>query len=157
MTEVKRLRTAKGWSAERLADEMTQVGIPWTRDAVTNLETGRRTRLAAHEVLALAYVLDAESPVDLLVPRSLDTRMPVPVTPAVGVTAATMRDWFEHKTGPLRQWLAAPGPWADAMPDVKSILRERAPNLTDEDLQRIVEFVISLTRSHGEWVTDGSD
>lgn len=63
MASVKRRRLARTptWSAERLAKEMTAVGVPWTRDAVVNLETGRRKRLAAHELLALAYVLDVDS------------------------------------------------------------------------------------------------
>ena len=79
---------------------MTEAGIPWTRDAVVNLETGRRKRLAIHEVLALAYVLDVANPVDLLVP---ETGRYFPILPGQRLYRATVREWFEGKTGPLRQ------------------------------------------------------
>jgi transcriptional regulator with XRE-family HTH domain len=106
MAEVKRLREARQprWSAARLAKEMTAVGIPWTRDAVTNLETGRRKSLHAHELLALAYVLDVASPVDLLAPP---TAARLPVTPEVQAETLDARAWCWGQTGPLRRWLTA--------------------------------------------------
>lgn len=107
MAEVKRLRLArqpKSWSATRLAEEMAAVGVPWTRDAVTNLETGRRKSLAAHELLALAYVLDVASPVDLLVPQ---TAAKLPVTPVIEAHTLDARAWCWGQIGPLREWLAA--------------------------------------------------
>src|SRR5215472_13777805 len=54
MRQVKQLRQARDWSAEHLAAEMADSGVPWTRDTVVNLENGRRKRIAAHELLALA-------------------------------------------------------------------------------------------------------
>jgi transcriptional regulator with XRE-family HTH domain len=107
MAEVKRLRNAmqpEPWTAARLAAEMTAVGVPWTRNTVTNLETGRRKSLHAHELLALAYVLDAPSAVDLLVPQ---TAARIPVTPAVEAATLDARAWCWGQTGPLRGWLAA--------------------------------------------------
>ena len=101
MAEVARLRKAEGrkWSAERLAEEMAKAGIPWTRDTVTNLESGRRKRIAAHEVLALAWVLELPSPVDLLAPPG---DRYVQVLPGRREYTAVVRAWFEGKTGPLR-------------------------------------------------------
>lgn len=110
MREVKRLRLAKdpSWSAERLAEEMAKVGVPWTRDTVTNLESGRRKRIAAHEVLALAWVLDVLSPIELLAP---DTEIKVQVTPEKRVPAEIVRLWFRGEIGSLRDYeeTIAPG------------------------------------------------
>lgn len=110
MREAKRLRLAKRppWSAERLAAEMSEVAIPWTRDTVMNLENGRRKRLAAHELLGLAYVLGVANPVDLIVPMSGKDPTFV-VVPNQLVDRAIVRAWFEGLTGPLREWLQPAG------------------------------------------------
>jgi transcriptional regulator with XRE-family HTH domain len=100
MKAVRRARLAKGWSAQQLAGEMTAVGVPWNADIVVNLEHGRRKSLRVHELLALAWVLDAASPVDLLVPE--DARY-YPVTPKRREYRQTVLAWFAGKTGPLRQ------------------------------------------------------
>lgn len=99
---VKRRRLAKvpTWSAERLAEEMTKVGVPWNADVVVNLEHGRRKSLRVHELLALAWVLEVASPVDLLAAEgSVDM---VWVTPEQRASAETVRAWFKGETGPLR-------------------------------------------------------
>lgn len=97
---IKKLRAAKGWSARELAEEMTRVGVPWNPDIVTNLEHGKRKSLRVHEVIALAYVLDAETPLDLLVP--VENPAGYPVTPNLAVIAESVRAWFLGETGPLR-------------------------------------------------------
>lgn len=91
MRLAKRLREDRRWSAEQLAAAMAKAGVPWTRDTVVNLETGRRKRIAAHELLALAYVLDI-APVVLI--SGLDDLGMVPVTPNLAVTALEARDWM---------------------------------------------------------------
>jgi transcriptional regulator with XRE-family HTH domain len=104
---VRRRRAVLGWSAQRLADEMTQAGIPWNADVVVNLEHGRRKSLRVHELLALALVLDVHSPLDLLVPQ--DQAAPAyPVTPGTLADQATVLAWCKGETGPLRSWLARP-------------------------------------------------
>lgn len=105
MAVVTVLRAKKRWTAARLAAAMTDAGVPWTRDTVVNLENGRRKRLAVHEVLALAYVLDAETPLDLLVPDSVL----FPVTPKVQEGTTFVRDWFDGRTGPLHEFREATG------------------------------------------------
>lgn len=107
MAEVKRRRQAKDWSAGRLAEEMVKVGVPWTRDLVVNLENGRRKRLAVHELMALAFVLDAETPVDLLTPPESRHGKPVLVVPGVFTDHTTLRAWCMGKTGPLRSLIEA--------------------------------------------------
>jgi len=104
MAAVKQLRTARGWSAQQLADEMTKVGVPWNADIVVNLEHGRRKSLRVHELLALAYVLDAETPLDLLVPYVFAL---FPVTPDIQAGTVDVRRWFCRETGPLRQFMNA--------------------------------------------------
>lgn len=64
---MREVRNDRGWTAERLAEAMRKVGIPWERAVVTKLETGRRAIVSVDEVLALAYVLDV-APVHMLTP-----------------------------------------------------------------------------------------
>jgi len=89
---VRQLRDGRGWSAERLAQEMTSAGVPWTRIVVTKLETRRRPSISVEELLALAYALGV-APVDLLVPGDADEE-PYDVTPTVTEPAAAVREWI---------------------------------------------------------------
>lgn len=88
---VKALRDDRGWSAERLAAEMSAVGIPWKRIVVTKLENGRRQSLNVAEWLALAAVFKV-APIHLLVP--LDDEEPFEVTPGQTEPAGAARDWI---------------------------------------------------------------
>lgn len=91
--QVKDRRKARGWSAERLADEMKAIGIPWQRMTVANLENGRRPVVGIDELLALAVVLNV-NPILLLVPLDLADDEPYDVSP-VGhtTTAGRVREW----------------------------------------------------------------
>jgi transcriptional regulator with XRE-family HTH domain len=92
--QVKTLRRGRGWSGQRLAEEMTARGIPWDRSIVANLENGRRSVVSVDEMLALAYIFDI-APVHLLVPiDASDNLEPVP-----GVTASpdAVRAWIRAK------------------------------------------------------------
>lgn len=106
MAAVKGRRTELNWSAEKLAEEMRNVGVPWKADVVVNLEHGRRTSLRVHELLALAYVLSFDSPVDLLVPNT-GYLYEYPVTPETDVSWSEVRAWIYRDTGPLAEWLRA--------------------------------------------------
>jgi hypothetical protein len=106
---VKRHRLGKGWSAAHLADEMAKVGVPWNQSAAENLEYGRRKSLRVHELVALVYVLDVPSLLDLLVPD--DQQDPLyPVTPSIPVVRNIARAWVLGETGPLRDYLSGPQP-----------------------------------------------
>lgn len=121
--EVAGRRTTLGWSAGRLAEEMAAVGVPWTRDVVVNLENGRRRILAVHELLALAYVLEVESPVDLLVPSSADPVLPV--IPSMLLDKGVIRGWLLGRTGPLRPLMDKyAGPESAQVARIKDALRE---------------------------------
>lgn len=88
---VRSLRTSRGWSAERLAQEMTNAGVPWKRIVVTKLENGRRQALTIVEWLALAYVFRV-APIHLLVP--LEDEEPFEVIPGHSEVAGVARDWI---------------------------------------------------------------
>ena len=108
MAAVTRLRNSKQprWSAERLAAEMASVGVPWTRNSVVNLESGRRKQIAVHELLALAVVLRVENPMDLIVPPGdVYEQLVFPVIPFDDVSAASVRAWFGGAPEQLRQEL----------------------------------------------------
>jgi len=147
MAEVKRLRLAKTplWTAEHLAAEMTAARVPWTRDTVVNLEIGRRKRLAAHELLTLAYVLEVDSPVDLLAPLPPGGRR-VPATPNNLVMAEQLREWCERQTGPLRRLLGESTRLdaRDHTPqEIADLIQEQvqAGTLTPEGIDDIVRFL----------------
>jgi transcriptional regulator with XRE-family HTH domain len=90
---VRAARQRRGWSAERLAEEVTRAGVRWDRYAVTNLERGRRQNITVEELLALAYVLSV-APVHLLVPTD-DGQADFIVAPAVDpVPADDVRAWI---------------------------------------------------------------
>lgn len=111
MSAVKSARLAKQppWSAQHLAEEMTKAGVPWNADVVVNLEHGRRKSLRVHELLALLFVLDAEKPLEVIVP---DHGLGFPVLPDVLTDPGKVRAWLRGEGRPLRHTIAegdAPG------------------------------------------------
>lgn len=102
---VKELRKGRGWSAERLAAEMSAQGVPWSRVVVTKLETGRRPGVTVAELLALARVLEV-APVHLIVPPLSAAELMPPrdrldrppyvyaVTPRTVVPTVAVRGWL---------------------------------------------------------------
>jgi len=147
MDEVKRRRRELDWTADRLAEEMAAVGIPWTRDVVVNLENGRRKSVAAHEVTALAYVLDAETPLDLLVPP---VKGAIPVTPHTHVISHAAKAWFLGKTGPLRRRLEARGPLElKLIADIREVLQQHDADHDDIDSEGLVESLTKSVISYG--------
>jgi transcriptional regulator with XRE-family HTH domain len=133
---MRKLRDEKGWSAQQLADEMTKAGIPWNADVVVNLEHGRRKSLRVHELLALAWVLDADSPADLLVPEDPADPM-YPVTPSTLLFRVAVRAWFRGETGPLREWLDQKHEGEPE--DLETLLKDMSPELREQ--------IIRLARS----------
>lgn len=91
---MRELRRKRDWTAQRLAEEMARVGIPWKREIVANLESGRRTAVSVEELLALAYVLSV-APVHLIVPTDVDDQGLYQVTPT----------WTRSRTTDVREWI----------------------------------------------------
>jgi transcriptional regulator with XRE-family HTH domain len=57
IAEMKRQREDRGWSAQRLADECSQLGLPMSRSTIADLENGRRAHLGIPEVAVLGRAL----------------------------------------------------------------------------------------------------
>ncbi|MCA1674772.1 MAG: helix-turn-helix domain-containing protein [Actinobacteria bacterium] len=64
---VRDLRREREMSGEDLVKALADVGVPMTRNSLTNLEADRRQSIGVHEVYALAAVLGV-APIALLVP-----------------------------------------------------------------------------------------
>lgn len=64
---LRELRERRGITAEQLSERMRDVGVPFDKSVVANLETGRRRFVTVQELLALAHILDV-APVHLLLP-----------------------------------------------------------------------------------------
>ncbi|MFI7607664.1 helix-turn-helix domain-containing protein [Micromonospora sp. NPDC049366] len=92
---VRELRKGRGWSAQRLAEELARVGTPWDRSVVANLENGRRASVSVEELFALAYVLDV-APVNLMVPTEQDPP-PYAPTPGLAISAEDAREWIRGR------------------------------------------------------------
>lgn len=120
---VQRLRNSKGWTHAELAARMGDAGVPWTRETAINLERGRKRSIGAHEVLALAFVLEVDSPVDLLAPGE-------ELLPVAGLLldAGDVRAWFTGETGPMRAWIASHGGPPSGLLESVAALHEQAKN-----------------------------
>src|SRR5688500_13983041 len=58
---VKELRAARKWSCNRLAQELNRHGFDtWTRNALANLESGRRDSVTVDELVGLGVVFGVE-------------------------------------------------------------------------------------------------
>ncbi len=65
---VREARTARGWSAQQVADRCARLGMPeLDRSTIANIEIGRRKRVGVDEWLVLSLALGV-APVHLLVP-----------------------------------------------------------------------------------------
>lgn len=100
---VKQLRGRHGWTAQQLGERMTELGVPWDRSIVANLENGRRRTVSVVEWLALARALDV-SPVHLLVEPegpgadASKARDPYQVTPTEAASKEDARAWIRGMT-----------------------------------------------------------
>ncbi|WP_433138691.1 hypothetical protein ACQPZ8_37415 [Actinomadura nitritigenes] len=125
-TSVRRLRTDYGWSAQRLADEMTAAGVKWDRMIVVNLEHGRRGTVDVAELLVLGRVFDVP-PLSLLAPighddviEALPGQTMQPYDLWQWVTGKERPTWIASDSDGSRRWLDAVGTniiyerWQDA-------------------------------------------
>ncbi|MFG1855007.1 helix-turn-helix domain-containing protein [Actinomadura geliboluensis] len=96
--QVRELRTRRGMSAQALADRCAELGMPdLKRQAITNLENGRRATVTVDELLVLAYALDVP-PVMLFVPLDGETRLQI--TPDHDVPSLDALIWVTGEQGP---------------------------------------------------------
>lgn len=88
--KVKELRKGK-LSAEGLAERVTELGYPYSRSALVNLEYGRKSSIELGELLVLAAALEVP-PLLLLYPDLADG--PVEALPGVTTTSIRAAQWF---------------------------------------------------------------
>ncbi len=114
--QVRKARNDRGWSAQRLAEELQKVGLPWDRTIIANLENGRRQAVSVEELLALSYVL-AVPPILMLAP--LDEVDGVSITPDLAVPPGLAHRWIvgeappvdaEHYARDIKEWRRASRP-----------------------------------------------
>ena len=89
--QIRKLREARGLSADKLAQAVDAIGVPYTRAQVTNLESGRRTTVTLGEVFAFARVLEVP-PVVLILPIATDED--IEVLPGVHSGPWAVLRWF---------------------------------------------------------------
>ncbi|MGV2914513.1 helix-turn-helix domain-containing protein [Streptomyces alfalfae] len=90
--ELRRHRTARGMSAQQLADACARLGHPGLqRTVISNLENGRRGAVSVADVLVLAAALEV-APVELVFPAGYAAE--VEYLPGQTVTPLEAVDWF---------------------------------------------------------------
>lgn len=115
---LKQVRTRKGWSQQRLANQLAELGYPINRVTLNKIERGglRAKNVRLEEVLAIAYALGV-SPVWLMAPYSMESRLVV--VPALRPSTP----------GVARRWLAGVDTLADE--DPRFAFTERPPEELD--------------------------
>lgn len=89
--EVQRLRKAAGLTAQQLGDRAGQLGLKMTRQAISDLENGRRRYVTTAELVILAASLNT-SPVNLVYPGPYDLQ--VELMPGWSVFEYDAAEWF---------------------------------------------------------------
>ncbi|MFD0468576.1 helix-turn-helix domain-containing protein [Nonomuraea thailandensis] len=116
--QLRQRRYGRQWTHERLAAEMTAVGVPWTRGIALDVETGERL-ISVAELVALAHVFGV-GPGDLLTPALGLGYQVSPKGPVLDNAAA--RAWLRYGQAPPRHGehpgaLAPPPPhWPAEIP-----------------------------------------
>ncbi|MFS2291722.1 MAG: helix-turn-helix transcriptional regulator [Actinomadura sp.] len=89
---IRALRQSRGMSAQALADRCAELGLPdLKRQAITNLENGRRAMVTVEELLVLALALEV-APVHLLL-NPEDEQEPYQVAPGTMAPSGEVRAW----------------------------------------------------------------
>lgn len=108
--EVQRLRKAAGLTAQQLGDRAEQLGMKMTRQAISDLENGRRRYVTTAELVILAAALNT-SPVNLVYPGPYDLQ--VDLMPGVSVLEFDAAEWFSG----VSSYLFSPGEVITDLPD----------------------------------------
>jgi transcriptional regulator with XRE-family HTH domain len=116
--KVKVLRKSSGLSAQALAERMSDLGVPWKREVVANLENGRRASVGVDELLALALVFGVP-PVLLMVDETAGT---AEVAPGTLTTPAQALLWLIGEV----PWAAGPSwqaRWSESSVPIRLVRR----------------------------------
>jgi transcriptional regulator with XRE-family HTH domain len=166
---VRRLREERKWNAQRLAEEMTAVGVGWNRGVVAKLENGRRTSVSVVELLALGWVFGVP-PVVLLLPDDPDAEFSI--TPTVTTTTQRTYRWLvgqlpapvavttpnehpgEHAARIGRYLGARPSYMASLDPEGENTLADRVA-LQDQKIAALDRALRELAQQDQEGQSDG--
>jgi transcriptional regulator with XRE-family HTH domain len=91
---VREIRTRRGWTQQKLAERLSELGLPTDRTTVLKIEKGETTRarnVSLREALAIAAALEV-APVHLIAP--LEDDVLVAVTDEHVITAKHLRGWI---------------------------------------------------------------
>ncbi|MFI7618041.1 helix-turn-helix domain-containing protein [Nonomuraea terrae] len=96
--EVQRRRNARGMSAQELANACEALGVPLSRSAIANFESGRRPSISVAELLVFARALDVP-PALLVFPLGIEEEVEVPPGETIDTWEAVR--WFggDHVKG----------------------------------------------------------
>lgn len=113
--EVQRLRKAASLTAQQLGDRAGELGLKMTRQAISDLENGRRRYVTTSELVVLAAALDT-SPVALVYPGPYGDEM-IELLPGMQASKFIAAEWFSAKRwfgvakypgdDPVGRWQAA--------------------------------------------------
>ena len=90
--EIQRLRKAAGLTAQELGDRAGELGLKMTRQAISDLENGRRRYITTAELTVIAYALNTSPAALIYLPSLADGR--IELLPDTYVTAAQGLQWF---------------------------------------------------------------
>lgn len=93
--QVRRYRDRAGMSAQRLADELAELGAPMERSVLAGLENGRRRTVSVAELIAFGKVLDV-APLALVYP--VEDEDPIEVLPGQFADVVAASKWFAGDT-----------------------------------------------------------
>lgn len=159
---VKRNRNARGWSAEQLANEVREIGVPITRAVITDLENGRRSSISLPELLAISYVLQ-RPPLSLWLSELPDgTVEALPDSPRNQLDTAL---WFIGLSDLFQvQESTEPENWDEQVyllaghRIVRNPLRERGREKVDLRISDyLVRYIViwQQMKDNGIWIRDG--
>jgi transcriptional regulator with XRE-family HTH domain len=133
--QVRKFRSARGWSQQKLADRLHELGAKstgWSQTKINKLERGRLTRVLVDDVIELALALDV-SPLYLLTPTSAHDEQ-----------GNTFKVWLggkvDHWPREVRQWIRGVRPILN-LGDYRS----------DEEAQRGQRFYLLESPPPSEW------
>ena len=112
-----RYRQAANLRVQDVADRTTKIGLPMTRDVLTNFERGRKRALDIPELIVLATALEVE-PISLIFP-GIDTNAEVEYLPEDLQKTWSALSLFaglsEDQDGPIRVSQDAKIQWEEAI------------------------------------------
>jgi transcriptional regulator with XRE-family HTH domain len=89
--QLKALREKRGWSQERLAEKVTELGTPMDQRVVSNIESGTRQDISLDEAFVIAAALNVPPPL-LWLPLGAEDR--VEITAKSKIHPHLAAQWF---------------------------------------------------------------